>query len=186
MLPYLHTLKIFGSRSIIRFSTIFACCPSLWELCYDVWNIVGDPQGEQAPSLLLCIRLHSAMMVVRDWVPMEQHFELFLSTEFRRLQRFVMYGSWHSVIADVRVVQERVADVLEDQALGASDDNTFQRTEVEQVGVKKGDIFVVSTIAVIRLPRQHIRATHCMARYKDHRACRRFKFCDFRKYSKFL
>ncbi|KAJ7117494.1 hypothetical protein C8R44DRAFT_879058 [Mycena epipterygia] len=101
-LPSLHTLEIFGSRSIIRFSTIFACCPRLRELCYDVWNAVGEPQGEQSPSPLLCIRLHSAVTVVRDWAPIEQHFGLFLSPEFRRLQRLVMYGSWHRVVADAR------------------------------------------------------------------------------------
>ncbi|KAJ7842421.1 hypothetical protein B0H13DRAFT_2286749 [Mycena leptocephala] len=96
VLPSLHTLVLFGSRTNIPFSTIFARCPGLRELCYDVWNSFSDPQGERSP--LSCIRLHSAVSVVRDWSFIENHFGLFLSPQFPRFQRLVLHGSWYGVV----------------------------------------------------------------------------------------
>lgn len=105
LLPALHTLELFGSRSNIPFSTIFARCPRLKELCYDVWNGLSEPREEQPP--LSCIRLHSAVTVIRDWTTIEAHLGLFISAEFPRLQRLVLHGSWHRVVADVRFTRFR-------------------------------------------------------------------------------
>ncbi|KAJ6579401.1 hypothetical protein B0H10DRAFT_2083317 [Mycena sp. CBHHK59/15] len=99
-LPSLHTLEIFGSGTTIPFSSIFTRCPCLRELCYDIWNNVTAPQGEQ--STLSCIRLHSAVAVVCNWPAIERHFELFLTPEFPTPERVVLYGSWDSVVAHTR------------------------------------------------------------------------------------
>ncbi|KAJ7096156.1 hypothetical protein C8R44DRAFT_989431 [Mycena epipterygia] len=112
LLPALRTLELFGSRSNIPFSTIFARCPRLKELCYDVWNGVSEPREEQSP--LSCIRLHSAVTVIRDWTTIEAHFGLFISPEFPRLQRLVLHGSWHRVVADARFTNFR--DSLREQS----------------------------------------------------------------------
>jgi hypothetical protein len=104
-LPSLHTLEIFGSGTTIPFSSIFTRCPCLRELCYDVWNSVIAPQGEQSP--LSCIRLHSAVPIVSNWSAIERHFELFLTLEFSTLERIVLYGSWDSVVADDRFLPVR-------------------------------------------------------------------------------
>ncbi|KAJ7463098.1 hypothetical protein B0H11DRAFT_1923036 [Mycena galericulata] len=96
----LHILEIFGSGTTIPFSSIFTRCPCLRELCYDVWNNVIGPQGQQ--STLSCIRLHSAVAVVCNWPSIERHFELFLTPEFSTPERIVFYGSWDSVVADAR------------------------------------------------------------------------------------
>ncbi|KAJ7908655.1 hypothetical protein B0H13DRAFT_2331161 [Mycena leptocephala] len=97
ILPSLHILVLFGSRTNIPFSTIFARCPRLRELCYDVLNAFSDPQGER--SLLSCIRLHSE---VWDWSSIERHFGLFLSPQFPRLQRLVLHGNWYGVVGTAR------------------------------------------------------------------------------------
>ncbi|KAJ7670363.1 hypothetical protein B0H17DRAFT_1085921 [Mycena rosella] len=104
-LPSLHTLDIFGSRSTIPFPTIFSRCPRLRELSYDVWNDASPPQDEK--TSLSCIRLHSAVTVVRDWIPIERHFGLFISNEFPRLQRLVLCGTWHRVVADAQFARFR-------------------------------------------------------------------------------
>ncbi|KAJ6543164.1 hypothetical protein B0H19DRAFT_1172923 [Mycena capillaripes] len=104
-LPSLHTLEIFGSGTTIPFSLIFQRCPCLRELCYDIWNSVTAPQGEQ--STLSCIHLHSAVAVIIDWPTIERHFELFLTSEFSTPQRIVLYGRWDSVVADTRFLPVR-------------------------------------------------------------------------------
>ncbi|KAJ6470198.1 hypothetical protein C8R47DRAFT_1325269 [Mycena vitilis] len=98
VLRSLRRLEVFGSRSTISFRTIFSRCPRLQELSYDVWNSMSEPEGEPAP--LACIRLHSAVSVVRDWTPIETHFGLFISTEFPRVPRLVLHGTWHRVVTD--------------------------------------------------------------------------------------
>ncbi|KAJ6597327.1 hypothetical protein B0H10DRAFT_2087727 [Mycena sp. CBHHK59/15] len=90
-LPSLHTLEIFGSGTTIPFSSIFTRCPCLRELCYDIWNNVTAPQGEQ--STLSCIRLHSAVAVVCNWPAIERHFELFLTPEFPTLNASYFMGA---------------------------------------------------------------------------------------------
>jgi hypothetical protein len=97
-LPSLRTLEFFGSRTNIPFATIFSHCPRLRELSYDVWNTFSDPEGGQSP--LSCIRLHSAVSVIRDWSFIESNFELFLSPQFPRLQRLVLHGSWYRVVGN--------------------------------------------------------------------------------------
>ncbi|KAJ6599911.1 hypothetical protein DFH09DRAFT_1355929 [Mycena vulgaris] len=104
LLPSLHALELFGSRSNIPFSIIFSRCPHLRELSYDVWNRLSPPD-EQSP--VSCIRLHSAVSVVRDWGPIEEHFGLFLTSDFARLRRLVLYGSWHRVVVDPRFTRFR-------------------------------------------------------------------------------
>ncbi|KAJ7484241.1 hypothetical protein FB451DRAFT_1554818 [Mycena latifolia] len=104
-LPSLHTLELFGSRSTILFPAIFSRCPCLRELCYDVWNDVSPPR-EEHPSLS-CIRLHSAVNVIRDWTPIEEHFALFLTPDFARLKCFILYGSWHRVIGAAQFTRFR-------------------------------------------------------------------------------
>ncbi|KAJ6599916.1 hypothetical protein DFH09DRAFT_1355932 [Mycena vulgaris] len=114
LLPSLYTLELHGSRSNIPFSTIFPRCPRLRELCYDVWNRFSRPRDEQPSvsylrqqSSLSCIRLHSDLSVIRDWGPIEGHLGLFLTPDFAPLQRLVLYGSWHHVVADRRFTRFR-------------------------------------------------------------------------------
>ncbi|KAJ6599910.1 hypothetical protein DFH09DRAFT_1355928 [Mycena vulgaris] len=101
-LPSLHTLELFGSgsnygsRSKIRFHAIFSRCPRLRELRYDVWNRSSPPRDVQ--SSLSCIRLHSA--VSGGFI--DDHFGLFLTPGFPRIQRIVLYGSWDRVVADAK------------------------------------------------------------------------------------
>ncbi|KAJ7328712.1 hypothetical protein DFH08DRAFT_883090 [Mycena albidolilacea] len=97
--PSLRVLELFGSRRAIPFAAIFARCPRLRELCYDVWNSILSPEGERSKTLS-CMRLHSAVTVVRDWAPIQSHFALFISPEFPSLQRLVLDNSWYRVIDD--------------------------------------------------------------------------------------
>ncbi|KAJ7669483.1 hypothetical protein DFH06DRAFT_185200 [Mycena polygramma] len=96
--PSLRTLELFGSRTTLSFKIIFSRCPRLRELCYDVWNSPVEPEEAQAQPPLTCIRLQSAVTVVREWALLEAHFGLFLSPKFPRLQRLVLHGSWHRVV----------------------------------------------------------------------------------------
>ncbi|KAJ6572300.1 hypothetical protein B0H19DRAFT_1373119 [Mycena capillaripes] len=104
-LPSLRTLELFGSRSNIPFTTIFTQCPRLRELNYNVWNGVSAPEGEH--SFISCVRLHSAVTVVRDWRPIENHFELFRSPAFPKLLRLVLHGSWYRVVGNPLFTQLR-------------------------------------------------------------------------------
>ncbi|KAJ7742165.1 hypothetical protein DFH07DRAFT_44733 [Mycena maculata] len=113
-LPVLATLELFGSRQSIQFATLFARCPRLHTLCYDVWNdLVALDSAPSPPVPLTYVRLHSAVTVVRDWVPIEQHFELFFAPEFPRIARLVLDGSWHRAVADARF--SRLLDCLRAQ-----------------------------------------------------------------------
>lgn len=103
LLPFLHTLELFGSRSNIPFTTIFSQCPRLRELYYDVWNGISLSEGE--PSHISCIRLHSAVTVVRDWRPIESHLDLFSSAAFPSLQRLVLHGSWYRVVGNAQFIR---------------------------------------------------------------------------------
>ncbi|KAF7333406.1 hypothetical protein MVEN_02356400 [Mycena venus] len=94
----LRMLELFGSRSIIPFKVIFLRCPRLWELCYDVWNSLSSPEPEHSFPPLSCIRLHSAVTVVRDWSSIQSHFGLFVSADFPKIQRLVLHGSWYRVV----------------------------------------------------------------------------------------
>ncbi|KAJ7512314.1 hypothetical protein B0H11DRAFT_2214122 [Mycena galericulata] len=109
LLPALTTLELFGSRQTISFDTVFARCPRLRELCYDVWNRPAEPQlsltESPAPGPgLRCVRLHSAVTVVRNWGLIDAHFRLLLEPWFPPIQRVVLYGTWHRVVADARFV----------------------------------------------------------------------------------
>ncbi|KAJ7238399.1 hypothetical protein C8J57DRAFT_1373838 [Mycena rebaudengoi] len=84
---------------------IFARCPNLRELCYDVWNTLTTPHGKL--SSLSCIRLHSAVHVVRDWTRLQAHFHFFLDSSVLDLSRVILYGKWHSVITHANFVPLR-------------------------------------------------------------------------------
>ncbi|KAJ7742150.1 hypothetical protein DFH07DRAFT_1063800 [Mycena maculata] len=104
-LPVLATLELFGSRQRIQFATLFAHCPRVHTLCYDVWNALVAPDSAPSPPVpLTYVRLHSAVVFksVRDWVLIERHFDLLLAPEFPRIARLVLEGSWHHDVADVR------------------------------------------------------------------------------------
>ncbi|KAF8164430.1 hypothetical protein K438DRAFT_2067061 [Mycena galopus ATCC 62051] len=91
----LRVLELFGSGSSIPFKAIFSRCLRLRELCYDLWNSLSAPEPEPSLPLLSCIRLHSAVTVVRDWSSIHNHFGLFISPDFPRFQRLVLHGSWY-------------------------------------------------------------------------------------------
>ncbi|KAJ7191191.1 hypothetical protein GGX14DRAFT_579162 [Mycena pura] len=107
-LPRVTVLRLFGSRSHIHFGTVFAQFPRLQELNYDVWNSLSPPTGGE-PIPLSLIHLHSAVTVVRNWIPIEDHFTLFSSPTFPVVQRIVLYGTWHRVVADPRFSRFRSA-----------------------------------------------------------------------------
>ncbi|KAJ7249375.1 hypothetical protein C8J57DRAFT_1356815 [Mycena rebaudengoi] len=104
-LPALQTLELFGSNSNTHFPIIFARCPNLRELCYDVWNTLTTPHDKL--SSLSCIRLHSAVHVVRDWTRLQAHFHFFLDSSVPDLSRVILYGKWHSVITHANFVPLR-------------------------------------------------------------------------------
>ncbi|KAF8184092.1 hypothetical protein K438DRAFT_1124270 [Mycena galopus ATCC 62051] len=104
--PSVRTLELFGSRSTIQFAGIFARCPRLRELCYDVWNGILELEDEQR-SHLECIRLHSAVTVIRDWSSITSHFALFVSPQFPKFQRLVLHGSWYRVVDDAAFAPSR-------------------------------------------------------------------------------
>ncbi|KAJ7197460.1 hypothetical protein GGX14DRAFT_471364, partial [Mycena pura] len=107
-LPCVTILRLFGSRSHIHFGTVFAQFPRLQELTYDVWNRLSPPTGDE-PIPLSLIRLHSAVTVVRDGLPIEDHFTLLASPAFPAVKRIVLYGTWHRVVADARFSRFRSA-----------------------------------------------------------------------------
>ncbi|KAJ7191190.1 hypothetical protein GGX14DRAFT_601070 [Mycena pura] len=107
-LPRVTVLRIFGSRSHIHFGTVFAQFPRLQELNYDVWNSLSPPTGGE-PVPLSLIHLHSAVTVVRDWIPIEDHFTLLSSSTFPAVQRIVLYGTWYRVVANPRFSHFRSA-----------------------------------------------------------------------------
>ncbi|KAJ7238489.1 hypothetical protein C8J57DRAFT_1373990 [Mycena rebaudengoi] len=84
-LPALQTLELFGSNSNTHFPIIFARCPNLRELCYDVWNTLTTPHDKL--SSLSCIRLNSAVYFVRDWTRLQAHFHFFLDSSVPDLSR---------------------------------------------------------------------------------------------------
>ncbi|KAF7348603.1 hypothetical protein MVEN_01378100 [Mycena venus] len=99
-LPLLRTLELFGSRSSIPFDIIFSRFPRLQELCYDVWNGLTGVQNPCDAMPLSCIRLHSAVSVIRDWTPVEGHFAMFVSPGFprntaARVARKLVPCRWH-------------------------------------------------------------------------------------------
>ncbi|KAJ7197441.1 hypothetical protein GGX14DRAFT_471330 [Mycena pura] len=107
-LPCVTVLRLFGSRSHIHFGTVFAQFPRLQELTYDVWNRLSPPTGDEPiPLSLIC--LHSAVTVVRDWLPIEDHFTLLASPAFPAVKRIVLYGTWHRVVADAHFSRFRSA-----------------------------------------------------------------------------
>ena len=109
-LPRVTVLRIFGSRSHIHFGTVFAQFPRLQELNYDVWNSLSPPTGDEPePVPLSLIHLHSAVTVVRDWIPIEDHFTLLSSPAFPAVRRIALYGTWHRVVADARFSRFRSA-----------------------------------------------------------------------------
>ncbi|KAJ7191178.1 hypothetical protein GGX14DRAFT_601056 [Mycena pura] len=107
-LPRVTILRLFGSRSHIHFGTVFAQFPRLQELTYDAWNRLSPPTGGE-PVPLSLIRLHSAVTVVRDWIPIEDHFTLLGSPAFPEVKRIVLYGTWHRVVADAHFLRFRSA-----------------------------------------------------------------------------
>ncbi|KAJ7150840.1 hypothetical protein C8R43DRAFT_1005373 [Mycena crocata] len=107
-LPALRTLELFGSRGIIPFAEIFASCPRLQELCYDVWTGMSPwPTSTQVESPLSLVRMNSAVTIVRDWRSIEDHFDRLLAPGFPRIKRLVLHGTWHRVVPDERFARFR-------------------------------------------------------------------------------
>ncbi|KAJ7742161.1 hypothetical protein DFH07DRAFT_44680 [Mycena maculata] len=116
-LPVLETLELFHPPQGIPFATLFARCPRLSTLCYNVSNDLDlcDPLPAR-PVPLTCVRLHSTITVVDDaqwartdwrWEAIAPHFEFFLAPEVPRISRLVLHGSWDFVVADARFAHTR-------------------------------------------------------------------------------
>ncbi|KAJ7636734.1 hypothetical protein FB45DRAFT_1056033 [Roridomyces roridus] len=103
-LPALETLNLTGPHQGIDLSLLFARCPRLRELTYDVWSSVIAPSPNHPPHAALDeLRLHSSVTAdVYNWRPIKEHFNIFVSPMFPHVRRLVLEGAWTEIVHDRR------------------------------------------------------------------------------------
>ncbi|KAJ7636723.1 hypothetical protein FB45DRAFT_907186 [Roridomyces roridus] len=106
-LPALETLELFGTRQSIQFPVIFARCPSLRELFYDIFNLLEPPTALSREDALTRLHLYFRPNVLTDWGPVDEHLGALLAPQFPRIERVILEGMWKHVVDDTRFVRFR-------------------------------------------------------------------------------